>query len=98
MHVGTLSADLLLGDVRSLKEKRSIIQPILAELTRRLPVSAGEVGQADLHRRGLIGVAVVGADPTRCRSVLDAAERMIVAHPEVEVLSVRRRLWNDEDE
>jgi uncharacterized protein YlxP (DUF503 family) len=98
MYVGSLSVDLLLGDVHSLKEKRSIVRPIVAELTRRLPVAAGEVGEVDLHRRCLIGVAVVGADPARPRELLDAAERVIAAHPEVEVLSARRRLWNDEDE
>ena len=35
MYVGTLSFDLLLGDVRSLKEKRSVVRPIVAELQRK---------------------------------------------------------------
>jgi uncharacterized protein YlxP (DUF503 family) len=98
MYVGSLSVDLLLGDVHSLKEKRSIVRPIVAELTRRLPVTAGEVGEVDLHRRCRVGVAVVAADVARTRQLLDSAQRLIAAHPEVEVLSARRRLWNDEDE
>src|SRR5690242_21226221 len=31
MYAGTLCFDLLLGDVRSLKEKRSVVRPIVAE-------------------------------------------------------------------
>ncbi|NIR42370.1 MAG: DUF503 family protein, partial [Actinobacteria bacterium] len=31
MFIGTLSFDLLLGDVRSLKQKRSVVRPIVAE-------------------------------------------------------------------
>ncbi|MFF3147117.1 DUF503 family protein, partial [Streptomyces sp. NPDC057927] len=38
MYVGTLSFDLLLGDVHSLKEKRSLVRPIVAELQRKYPV------------------------------------------------------------
>ena len=36
MVVGTLVCDLLLGDVRSLKEKRAVVRPVVAELRRRL--------------------------------------------------------------
>ncbi len=59
MYVGTLSFDLLLGDVRSLKEKRSVVRPIVAELQRKFAVSVAEVGGQDLHRRTEIGVAMV---------------------------------------
>ena len=45
MYVGTLSFDLLLGDVRSLKEKRSVVRPIVAELQRKYAVSVAEIGR-----------------------------------------------------
>ena len=51
MFVGSLSLDLLLGDVHSLKEKRSLVRPIVAELRRAFAVSAAETGHLDLHRR-----------------------------------------------
>ena len=35
MFTGTLTADLLLGDVHSLKGKRAVVRPIVAELRRR---------------------------------------------------------------
>ncbi|GGT63946.1 hypothetical protein GCM10010207_74000 [Streptomyces atratus] len=98
MYVGTLSFDLLLGDVRSLKEKRSIVRPIVAELQRKYAVSAAEVGGQDLHRRAEIGLAVVSGDTGHLTDVLDRCERLIAGRPEVELLSVRRRLHSDEDD
>ena len=97
MWVGVLDLDLLLGDVRSLKEKRSVVRPVVAEL-RRLGVSAAEAGHLDLHRRALVGVAVVAPDAGHCREVLDACERLVERRPELEVLSARQRLFGSEDE
>ncbi|MBT2504831.1 DUF503 domain-containing protein [Streptomyces sp. ISL-98] len=97
MYVGTLSFDLLLGDVRSLKEKRSVVRPIVAELQRKFAVSAAEVGDQDVYRRVKIGVAVASGETGHLTDVLDRCERMVAARPEVELLSVRRRLHTDED-
>ncbi|MET8831660.1 DUF503 domain-containing protein [Streptomyces sp. NPDC004610] len=97
MYVGTLVFDLLLGDVHSLKEKRSLVRPIVAELHRKYAVSAAETGHQDLHRRAEIGLAVVSGDPAHLTDVLDRCERLVAARPEVELLSVRRRLHSDED-
>jgi uncharacterized protein YlxP (DUF503 family) len=96
--IGWLEFDLLLGDVRSLKQKRSVIRPVIAELQRRFAVSAAETGVQDLHRRAHIGVALVAADRAHVVDVLDAAERLVAARPELELLSVRRGLRRSDDE
>jgi len=98
VFTGTLAVDLLLGDVRSLKEKRSVVRPIVAELQRRYSVAAAEVGHQDLYRRAAVGVAVVSADAGHCREVLAACERLVAARPEIELLSARQRLYREEDE
>jgi uncharacterized protein len=97
MYVGTAEFDVLLGDVHSLKEKRSVVRPIVAELRRRFDVAAAEAGHLDLHRRALVGVAVVAADGAHCRDVLDECERFVAGRPETEMLSARRRLHGPED-
>lgn len=98
MYVGSLSLDLLLGDVHSLKEKRSLVRPVVAELRKRFDVSAAETGHLDLHRRAEVGVGVVAADAGHCADVLDACERLVAARPELDLLSARRRIWADGDE
>jgi uncharacterized protein YlxP (DUF503 family) len=92
-----LTIDVLLGDVHSLKEKRSVVRPILAELIRKYPVSAAEVGDQDLHRRALLGVAFVSTDAAHCREVLEACERLVAGRPEIDVLSARHRLYGEDD-
>lgn len=98
MFVGVLEFDLLLGDVRSLKQKRSTVRPVVAELRRRFEVAAAEAGHLDLHRRALIGVSTVAADAGQVRAVLDACERWLAARPELELLSARRRLVGQDDD
>jgi uncharacterized protein YlxP (DUF503 family) len=98
MYVGSLTLDLLLGDVRSLKQKRSVVRPVVAELKRRFDVSAAETGDHDLHRRAEVGVALVAADAARCREVLAACESLVAGRPELELLSARTRVWGDGDE
>ena len=98
MFVGALELDVLLGDVHSLKEKRSVVRPVVAELRRRFEVSAAEAGHLDLHRRALVGVSLVAADAVHVIEVLDRCERLVAARPELELLSARRRILGPEDD
>jgi uncharacterized protein len=98
MWIGWLEFDLLLGDVHSLKQKRSVVRPVVAELQRRFAVTAAETGSQQLHRRAGVGMAVVSGDRTHVVNVLDAAERLVAARPEVELLSARRGLRRSDDD
>ena len=97
MYAGVLELDVLLGDVHSLKQKRSVVRPVVAELRRRFEVAAAEAGPLDLHRRVLLGVSVVAADAGHVVEVLDRCERLVAARPELELLSTRRRMIGPED-
>jgi uncharacterized protein YlxP (DUF503 family) len=97
VYVGTVELDVLFGDVRSLKQKRSLVRPVVAELRRRFDVAAAEAGHLELHRRSLIGVAVVAADGAHARDVLDACERLVAGRPELELLAARHRMLGPED-
>ncbi|MFS0718664.1 DUF503 domain-containing protein [Arthrobacter sp. 1P04PC] len=97
MWIGWIEFDLLLGDVHSLKEKRSVVRPLLAELKRRFDVSVTEAGYQDQYRRALVGAGLVAADRAHLIEVLAAVERFVAARPEVELLSARQReLRSDE--
>jgi uncharacterized protein len=97
MWVGALEFDLLLGDVHSLKEKRSLVRPLIAEIRRRFELSVAEVDHLELHRRAGIGVAAVSSDRAHLVHVLDAVEQLVAYHPEVELLSVHRKLQSAQD-
>ena len=97
MYTETALFDLLLpGDSRTLKQKRSYVRPIIAML-RKFEVSVAEVGFLDLLGRAQIGVAVVAAEPAQVRAVIDTCENQMAGRPEIELLSVKRRLYGDDD-
>jgi uncharacterized protein YlxP (DUF503 family) len=98
LYVGALELDVLLGDVHSLKQKRSVVRPVIAELRRKYDVSVAEAGHQDLHRRALIGVAVVAADSDHVHEVLDACERLVASRVELQLLSARHRLVGPHDD
>ena len=98
MYVAALTLDVLLGDVHSLKAKRAVVRPLVADLRRRYPgVAVAETGHLDLHRRAEIGVAVVSATAANALSVLTECERLVAGRPEIELLSARQRVFNEEE-
>ena len=98
MYVGAVELDVLFGEVHSLKQKRSLVRPVIAELRRRFEVAAAEAGHEELHRRSLIGVAAVAADAGHVREVLDACERLVAGRPELDLLSARHRILGPDDD
>ena len=97
VYIESAVFDMLLpGDSRSLKATRSYVRPLVAAL-RKFEVSVAEVGMHDLHGRAQIGVAVVAAEPAQARAVIDTCENQVAGRPEIELLSVRRRLYGEDD-
>jgi uncharacterized protein len=86
---------LRLNDVHSLKEKRSVIRPIVEGTRRRYSVAAAEVAHQDSLREATIGVAVVSGQAGHAAEVADAVERFVWSFPEIQVLSVERR-WQED--
>jgi hypothetical protein len=98
MWIGWVCFDLLLGDVHSLKAKRSVVRPLIAQIRRRYEVTVAEVGHLDLHRRAAVGVGLVAADRGHIAEVLDAIERLVASNPETQLLAARRGLHSSDDE
>ena len=91
----SLEVDLRLLDVHSLKEKRSVIRPVIEGARRRYSVAAAEVAHQDSLRQATIGVAVVSGESGHAVEVADAVERFIWSFPELQVTSVVRRWVED---
>ena len=77
---------------RSLKDKRSVLRPILDGARHRFGVAASEVGMQDLWRSAELGFAAVGSTVGHVGEVLDKVERFVWSFPEVEVTSCER-IW-----
>jgi len=91
VFVLSLSIDLHLPEVRSLKAKRSIVRPLVEGARRRFGVAAAEVDFQDQWQRTVLGFAVVSGREGHAVEVIDEVERFVWSHPEVQVLSSERR-------
>jgi hypothetical protein len=90
MEVAAVRFDLRLPGVSSLKEKRSVVRPLVEGARRRFGVSAAEVADHDLWQRASVGVAVVAPDVGHAETLLRRVEDFVWSHPELEVVSAER--------
>ena len=80
------------------EDEESLSEPLAYILHREgYQVSVAEVDHLDLHRRAGLGVVAVAGDQRHLVDVLDTVERTVAYRPEVELLSVRRRLRSGDD-
>ncbi|MCQ3809310.1 MAG: DUF503 domain-containing protein [Acidimicrobiia bacterium] len=97
MHVLAVVYDLHIPGCQSLKERRSVLRPLLSDLARRFGVSAAETGHTDLWQRAEVGMAVVSGQPGQCRSLADDVDRFIWSIPEIEVVGSSSHWLNTEE-
>ncbi len=62
MLVGVMTAQLHLGPINSLKEKRSVVKSLIGRLKSRFNVSVAEVDHQDNKNSASIGIAIVSND------------------------------------
>jgi uncharacterized protein YlxP (DUF503 family) len=86
MVVGVCQISLSLPGVTSLKAKRSIVRKVLDRTANRFNVSAAEVGEQDVHRRAVLGFAVVSGDRRHANSMLDAIASFVEGSADAVVL------------
>jgi uncharacterized protein YlxP (DUF503 family) len=84
--VGVCQISLSLPGVTSLKAKRSIIRKVLDRACNRFNVSAAEVGYQDVHRRALLGFAVVSGDRRHANAMLDSIASFVESSSEAVVM------------
>ena len=72
MLVGTMTAQIYMHGIASLKEKRSIVKSLIGRLQSRFNISVSEVDQQDSRSSAVIGIAVVSNDARFINQQLDA--------------------------
>ena len=95
MHVLALRMDLRLPESRSLKAKRSMINPIVEGARRRYRVASAEVDRQDEWSRSGLGFAAVSGSAGQAGAIIDEVERFVWSFPEIEVLDTERT-WLEE--
>jgi uncharacterized protein len=94
MFVLALRVEMHFSACRSLKEKRSVLKPIVDGIRVRHHASVAETGFQDQWQRAAIGVAVVSGTPGGAEEWMDQIERFIWSRPDIEVTSNERE-WTE---
>ena len=87
MFAAVQTWDLHLEGCQSLKDKRSILQSLKAELRRRLNLSVAEVEHQDLWQRAGLACAAVGSERRVVEEMLREADGMIEAADGVRIIA-----------
>jgi len=94
VHVVAMEISIRIPDAQSLKDRRQVVRSMLDGIRRRFEVSAAEVGGQDSWQLATFGVALVASEARIARETVDAVDRFVWSHPEIEVLDVDVR-WHE---
>jgi uncharacterized protein YlxP (DUF503 family) len=70
-----------------------VMRSLKDRIRARFPLAVAEVGHLDLHARGLLGIAAVGADGAVAGRAVDEAVRMIESDARISIVDVHRSSW-----
>jgi len=87
MVIGVLQLDLRLFGTQNLKQKRGVIQKILARCRNRFPASCAEIGHQDLWQRALLGFAVISSSEQVVAPILTRIEDEVLASAELDLIN-----------
>jgi uncharacterized protein len=86
VNISLLTLKLHLPDCGSLKQKRSLLSPILARLHKEFNVSAAKLGLQDVWQSAWLGCAMLSTDADHNANVLNKVVDFVETHfPEVQV-------------
>jgi uncharacterized protein YlxP (DUF503 family) len=90
MAVGLLTLHIAISDCRTLKQKRSRIQPILTRLHREFNIAASEMGLQDRHHEAEIQCTALSTSNREVHSFLQRiVDFFAETWPDVEILQYR---------
>ncbi|NLG86504.1 MAG: DUF503 domain-containing protein [Firmicutes bacterium] len=72
MIIGTVTVELYLGDIFSLKEKRQVVKSVIDRVRRRFNAAVAEVDRQDDHRWAVLGLACVANSTDHVNRQLDS--------------------------
>jgi uncharacterized protein len=85
MHVALLRLDLRLPGCQTPRQKRRLLEEMVARLRRSFNVSAAEVDRHDRPGEAALAVAAVGPSRGQTREVLQRVAEAVAVHPHAEL-------------
>jgi uncharacterized protein YlxP (DUF503 family) len=93
VYRGSLVADLVLRQARSVKERRGPLRAVIQKL-RNQGLAVAQVGPQDRYQRAFLAVCAVSGSEHQVAGLLDAAERILFAS-NFEIAELRRDMTSE---
>ncbi|KMK77254.1 DUF503 domain-containing protein [Alkalihalobacillus pseudalcaliphilus] len=77
MIIGSIRCELIISDVHSLKEKRSVLKSILTRLKQKYNLSIAETDYQDVWQRAEVSIVTVGNTRAVCEKELQRGLALI---------------------
>lgn len=92
MLIGTIRIKIYAEWVRSLKEKRMIVQSIIGKTRGHFNVSIHEIDALDIHQTIILGISMVSNSYKQLDASLDKVISFIETHTEGVVMEIDREI------
>jgi uncharacterized protein YlxP (DUF503 family) len=90
MIIGLLTLHVLVPGCSSLKQKRSLIKPIIVRLHHEFNVSAAEIDLLDMWHESILACALVSNDSVVPQQALNQVIRFFTSHwPDFQIIDHR---------
>ena len=93
MITGTITVEIYLGDIFSLKEKRQIVKSTIDRVKHRFNASVAEVDKQDDHRWAVIGMACVANATDHVNRELDCIMDFLEKDGRFSVESIHKEVF-----
>jgi uncharacterized protein YlxP (DUF503 family) len=87
MHTATLRLELRVDACETVRQKRRLLEEMVAHLRRHFNVSAAEVDRLDRPSEAVLAVAAVGRTRRESREVLQRVAEAVGVHPHAHLVS-----------
>ena len=92
MIVGTVIITLYAPWVRSLKEKRMIVQSLIKKARNRFNISIAEIEETNKHQSIVLGISCVSNNTNHVNSILTEVVNFLESNTEAEIVDVQMEI------
>lgn len=92
MNIAVMTFRLQAPWVHSLKEKRMIVQSLVARIQSRFHVSVMEIGEQDLHQIIELGIAFIVPHNSLADRQMDLLSRFVEENTDAQILDEEREI------
>lgn len=93
MVTGSMYVELLIPGIRSLKEKRAVVNKLKTRLANLFNISIAEVSHQDLLQRSGLGVAIVSHSANQIEGIFEAIHDKINSFASVQIVTIEKGVY-----